>query len=81
MPLVTVEREPRNSTPVMTMKLKRASCDWQVPEHRPSACAPGGHSVRFLFRFTTEYNSAGRTDLEVCVPSPFIVFPQESNSE
>ena len=75
------ERDPRNSTAVMGMKLKRVSCDWQAPEHRPLACAPSGHSVRFFFRFTAEYNSAGSRDLEVCVPSPLIVFPQEPNSE
>jgi len=53
------------------MKLKRASCDWRVPEHRPSACAPSGHSVRFFRPCTAECNSTGRTDLEVCVPSCF----------
>jgi len=51
------------------MKLKRASCDWQAPEHRPSACTPSGHSVRFFCPCTAECNSAGRTDLEVCIPS------------
>src|SRR4029077_11248110 len=48
MPLVTVEREPRNSTPVMTMKLKRVSRDWQVPEHRPSALAKWTFCPLFL---------------------------------
>jgi len=65
----------------MIMKLKRASCDWQVPEHRPLACAPSGHSVRFFFRFTAECNSAGHTDLEVCVSSPLIAFPKKPDSE
>jgi len=37
-------------------------------EHRPAACAPSGHFVRFSVGMVAEYNSAGRTDLEVYVP-------------